>query len=234
VQEAINRAQRDVERANADLAAARAKYTDQHPDVAAAKRRLASAQAALRAAKSTTASAAKKPAPAPVAPVAPVTEADKKRIRRQLANLEKNLKRSRQKASSGATIDEGTQKSSNWIVDLETEWAGLNRDVAEVRERYQQLQYRYFQANIMAKVEAAGGAAQMVVVDPAFKPKRPYRRGPRRTAAAAALVVMFLGGLIALFLAYFDDRVYDEQDLRELKLTKLTHTVPAAPKVKNA
>lgn len=230
MQEAIDRAQRDVDRANGDLASARAKYTDQHPDVQAAKRRLASAQAALRAAKSAAASSMKAPPPPPSAPVAPMTSEEKTRLKQQLAQIDKNLAREREKGGgSSVVLDEKTQKSSNWIVDLETEWAGLNRDVAEIRERYQQIQHRFFQANIMAKVESSGGASQMVVVDPAFKPKRPYRRGPRRTAAGAAVVVMFLGSLIALFLAYFDDRVYDEEDLRELKLGKINHTVPAAP-----
>jgi len=233
MQEAIDRAQRDVTRATGDLAGARAKYTDQHPDVQAAKRRLASAQAALGAAKSAANSSMKAPPPPPSAPVAPMTDDERARLKQQLATIEQNLKREREKGGGASVIlDEKTQKSSNWIVDLETEWGGLNRDVAEVRERYQQIQHRFFQANIMAKVEDSGGAAQMVVVDPAFKPKRPYRRGPRRTAAGAAVIVMFLGGLIALFLAYFDDRVYDEEDLRELKLGKLAHTVPAAPSTK--
>ncbi|MEM1030721.1 MAG: hypothetical protein AAGN82_10245 [Myxococcota bacterium] len=233
MREAIDRAQRDVDRAQSEVAAARSKYTDQHPDVQAALRRLNSAKAGLAAAKSQAAASVKAPPPAPVAPVGPMTEEEKEKLKQQLAQIDMNLQRERDKGE-GATVilDEKTQKSSNWIVDLETEWAGLNRDVSDVRERYQQIQHRFFQANIMAKVEASGGAAQMVVVDPAFKPKRPYRRGPRRTAAGAAFIVMFLGGLMALFLAYFDDRVYDDRDLRELKLGKLAHTIPAAPTAK--
>jgi uncharacterized protein involved in exopolysaccharide biosynthesis len=217
---ALEAARRDLERASADLASAQARYTDAHPDVVAAKRRLDAAKAALEAAEQAA------QVSSPLGPIAgPPTAADKQKLEQQLAVLEDNLSKARKQKTEG-DVDEGAKKSGNWIVDLETQWASLNRDVAEVRERYQQIQRRFFQASIIAKVEASGGAAQMVVIDAAYKPERPERRGSRRVGAAGAAVALFFGALLALALAYLDDRVYDDRDLALLDLGGLAHTVP--------
>jgi uncharacterized protein involved in exopolysaccharide biosynthesis len=218
---ALERAKEEVEQARTALRSAESRYTEKHPDVVDAKRRLQAAESALGAAKE----AALQPSPArALAP--PATEDDKEKLSSQLASVEENLARARQLQQKGD--DSAAAKSSNWIVDLETRWAGLNRDVMEVRERYQQIQRRLFQAAIIAKVEASGGATQMVVVDPAFRPERPARRGSRRVGAAAALIVMLIGGVIALVLAYTDERIYDEEDVRRMAIAELIHTVPAA------
>jgi capsular polysaccharide biosynthesis protein len=228
MQEDINRARRDVERAQSEVTTARGKYTDMHPDVQAAQRRLAQAQATLAAAQAAAkASLAQQDSGMPAQVAAQPVDKDK--LRQQLSLIEISLRRAGEKEDTAApvVVDEKTQKSSNWIVDLETEWASLNRDVQDTRDRNQQIQHRLFQASILAKVEASSGAEQMAVIDPAFEPLRPNRRGPRRTGAAAALVVFLLGAIFAFVLAYFDDRIYDEHDLRELSLGSLSHVVPA-------
>lgn len=230
MQEDISRARRDVERAQSELTTARGKYTDMHPDVQAAQRRLNAAQATLAAAQQAAkASLAQQDSGVPAQVAAQPVDKDK--LRQQLNLVEANIRAANRKGNEddGApvVVDEKAQKSGNWIVDLETEWAALNRDVQDTRDRNQQIQRRLFQASILAKVEASSGAEQMAVIDPAFEPLRPNRRGPRRTGAAAALVVFMLGAMLAFALAYLDDRVYDEHDLREISLGSLSHVVPA-------
>jgi uncharacterized protein involved in exopolysaccharide biosynthesis len=214
----IDAARRDVERAKAHLADVQGRYTDKHPDVVAAKRRVDAANAALAAAQD-----AANGTTSVGGTTAPPTEADKEKLNQQLGTVQDNLARARKGTSDQAD-------TGSWIVDLETQWAGLNRDVTEVRERYQQIQRHFFQASIIAKVEASGGAAQMVVVDPAYKPERPDRMGTRRVGAAAAFVTLLLGAFLALVLAYLDDRVYDDRDLSQLDLGGLAHAVPSPGK----
>src|SRR5690606_30976960 len=207
MQEDLNRARHEVERAQSDLTSIRSRYTDMHPDVQAAQRRLETARATLSAVQNAAKAslAQQEMGSSPQLPAQPV---DKEKLQKQLALVEVSLRRAHDKHDTGGTVDEKAQKSSNWIVDLETEWAALNRDVQDTRDRNQQIQHRFFQASILAKVEASSGADQMAVIDPAFEPLRPNRRGPRRTGAAAALVVFLLGAMFAFVLAYFDDRLY--------------------------
>jgi uncharacterized protein involved in exopolysaccharide biosynthesis len=212
--EALSRARGEFERATAALVEVRARFTDAHPDVAHAQRRLDTARSsydAMRRHVPTT-------RPSPVAPPRTSDDGKNELLAGELRALDDNLSRARQKK-----VRPG---SSSSVVDLETEWTTINRDVFEIRERYQQIQRRYFQAAIIANVEASGEAAQMVVVDPAFRPDRPLARGPRRVAAAAAALTLILFIAVALVLAQFDDRISDEDDVARLGLGKLCHGLP--------
>ncbi len=216
---AIQRAQQDLASARQRLADLLTRFTPQHPDVQAAEARVREAQAALDQARASAKTAAPEPTVAG-APIASETTPDE--LRAQLNRVEASLAAKKRGAALPATAaaDEG-----NRIVALETEWAGLNRDVNDVRERNQQIQNRLFRASIIANVESNDAANKMVVVDPAFEPTRPSSMGARRTGAAAALMVFLLGLGAAVVAALFDDRVYDEIDIQRLGIGKLAHVI---------
>lgn len=221
---AISRAEDELSSARKRLAELQARFTPQHPDVQAAQARVRDAQAALTQARA----AAKTLAPTAAADVAPVTdEASREELQTQLNRVEASLA-AKKRGTAAPASGPGDADEGSWIVALETEWAGLNRDVAEVRERNQQIQNRLFRASIIASVESNDSATKMVVVDPAFEPTRPFTRGAKRTAAAAAVAVLILGLGLAFGASLFDDRVYDEVDVRRLGIGKLAHVVPAA------
>lgn len=216
----IEVARREVDRATADLADKRARFTDKHPDVGRAQNQLATARAALEAAEGAASGAQ---GPAPVAMTAPpAKEGDRKALMARLRMINISLSKAKERGEPGRDVE----AESTWVVDLETRWASLNRELHDVRERYQQIERRYFQASIIDSVEAAGGAGQMMVVDPAYRPERPSSRGPRRVGAAGALVALMLLGGLALSLGYFDDHLYDADDLEGLDLDGFEHVVP--------
>ncbi len=219
---AIARAEENLASARNRLAELQARFTPQHPDVQAAQARVQEAQAALNQARA----AARTTTPAEPA-AAPVTnEASREDLEHQLARVEAAI--AAKKRGASATTDAAPADEGNWIVALETEWASLNREVAEMRERNQQIQSRLFRASIIASVEANDAATKMVVVDPAFEPTRPFTKGKRRTGAIAAALVFVLGLGVAFLASLFDDRVYDEVDLRRLGIGKLAHAIPSS------
>src|SRR6185369_4323302 len=93
---------------------------------------------------------------------------------------------------------------TNSIVALETEWARLNREVADARERNQQLESRQFKASIMESAVTAGRNSQMIIVDPAYKPTHP-NKGRTQVVLAGGAVAFALGILLAVLLMLFDD-----------------------------
>jgi len=122
----------------------------------------------------------------------------------------------------------GGASAANWIVQLETEWSRLTREVSDSRERLQTLDAKHFKAEIAASSESSGGAAQMVIIDPAYLPTHPYR-GARRLkvgVGAGASLIFALG--IALALALADERIYERYDVERLKLGKVLVVVPKA------
>lgn len=218
--EAIAAAEADLAEARRDLQSKLARYTQQHPDVVAAEAKVRAATARLNQAR-----AAARPASSPSVPEPPATEEERREaLRKELARVEAAIARAR-KGSEPDPAEDAIGESSR-VVTLETQWATINRELNEVRERNEQIQTRLFRASMVASVESSGRASQMVVVDPAYKPKRPSRRGPRRTGAAAAFVILMFGSMIAFGLGFIDDRIYEERDLKKLKLGPILHVVP--------
>ncbi len=205
--------------AQRELASRQAQYTAQHPDVVAAQAAVRSAQAKVNETR-----ARARPIGADPTPIPRNEEARVEQLRAQLRQVESSIIRARR--GDASAIDTPSDESTR-IVALETQWAAINRELEEVRVRYQQIQSRLFRASIVASVEASGRASKMVVVDPAYEPNRPARRGAKRTGAVAFVVVLLLGIGVATALGLVDDRVYDEHDLRKLELGPIVHVVPS-------
>ncbi len=219
-------AEGELASAQRDLADKQGRFTEQHPDVLAAKSRVRQAEQRVEQANGNLArgTAAE---PAHAAPV------DEGAIKDQLRSVESAIA-SRRISKKGDKEDEraggggGGGDVSNLIVALETDWNRVNREAYEARERYSQIQDKLFKASILAGVEASGRASQMVIIDPAFKPIRPTKFGKTRVAASVVAGALALGLLIAFALALLDDRLYTERDLRSLGLGPVVHVVPPA------
>jgi uncharacterized protein involved in exopolysaccharide biosynthesis len=222
---AIAEAEQELIAATRTLSEKQSTYTAQHPDVVAAQARVSAAQARVAQVKAK----AKPVAPAAAAAPPPANEEERReQITGQLNRVEAALARAK-RADKGPTDEESSAESER-IVDLETEWASLNRELNEVRARYEQIQARFFRASIVASVEASGQASQMVIVDPAYLPQRPTKRGAKRTGLVGALVTVLLGVAVAFGLGALDNRLYNEQDIRRLKLGPIVHVIPKTPR----
>jgi hypothetical protein len=215
-------AENELASAQRDLADKQGRFTEQHPDVLAAKSRVRQAEGRLeQAVNALKSGTTETPRAAPV---------DEGTIKDQLRSVESAIA-TRRITKKGDKDDERTGAGgdvSNFIVALETEWNKVNREAYESRERYGQIQDKLFKASILAGVEASGRASQMVIIDPAFKPVRPTKFGKSRVAATVVGLALGLGLFIAFVLALLDDRLYTERDLRSLALGPVVHVVPPA------
>jgi polysaccharide biosynthesis transport protein len=213
----VSQARTELAAANRELESALAKYTEQHPTAVRAKARVAEAQAKLKRAQD------KVPADVETT-IAPATEADRSKLKQELARLEAQINDEQKRGNkSPAAVDAAT----NWVVQLETDHAKLRRAVTEGRERVEALSDSVFRSELDANQKLADTGAVLSVVDPAFRPVKPS--GPGKTLILLAGLALFLalGAGLALGMAVIDDRVYRRTDLEELGISVLAVIPPA-------
>lgn len=209
---ARQQAEAEVLAARRELANKLEQYTDRHPDVVSARRRLEAAEARL--ARAGGAPAAHSPAaqatrpggrPAP-APYSDAGDDEIAKLTAQIAALESIRRRDRDRDARSASSDVAS------VVALETEWARLSRDLAQAQERHHQIESRLFRAAML--VSAAG--PQMVIVDPPYVPTRPRPPGRRQVMAVGGAASLALALLLGVLLALVDDRVRERADIARL------------------
>ncbi|MEO8843035.1 MAG: hypothetical protein ABI591_12660 [Kofleriaceae bacterium] len=228
----VTDAQREVSAAQRELEDALGKYTDKHPTVIKAQEHLESAQSKLRHAQAAV-------PPDDNTPLPPATPADRSKLQKELAQLEGQIsdeQRSSNKANqnvgsgagSGSAAAHSIDSGTNWVVELETQYADLRRALNEQRERVSSLADSVFRAQIDASQKSAETGGRLSIVDPAFKPVRPS--GPGKTVFLLAGMVLFLslGGTIAIGLAILDDRLYRRDDIDQLDIAVLA-VIPPVP-----
>jgi uncharacterized protein involved in exopolysaccharide biosynthesis len=211
---AKNQAESSLAQSRSELGAKRASYTEQHPDVIAAKAKVASAEAALKTAEEKV--AANRMAKLSQTPSTD-PEAAKVKLREKKREIEAKLAAAKEKEDKGAaakdTKTEAVVEEATGIVGLETEWARLSRDVSESRDQMNELERNYFRAQIEASSSLGGYSDQVVVLDPAYTPTKPEAPGKSLIVALAGAAALMFAGILALLRALLDDHVYEEADL---------------------
>ncbi|HEY4122767.1 MAG TPA: protein kinase, partial [Byssovorax sp.] len=203
-------AQTDVAAAQRDVADKERRLTDEHPDMRAARMRAASAEAALQAIDEKIA------AEVPPAPPAAAEPPPRPRAPRAEASA-------KEKAPSSKKDEE--------IVAMETEWARLNRELTKAQQRAVDLEGRLFKAEMAASSEIGGYAAQIAVLDPAYRPTGPSSI-PNKTVLGAGFFFSLAIGIVlaALRGLLFDDRIYDPSEVELLNVGPVLGLVPRASK----
>jgi len=210
----LKAARRDIDEAQRELSEKLGQFTDKHPDVVAARNRLASAQQALRRLEAgLPAASEEQAAPLPV---------DRSALQRELTKVEREITayRSRQ----GGRVPKSSVADD--VVNMEIEWARVERVVEEARERVSSLESRVFTADITASSEFAE-AAQLSVIDEAYLPHSPAGKPRKMLAIAGGLLFAGLGMALALGLALIDDRIYRRYDLQRIGVAPVLVVVPA-------
>ena len=184
LEEARSRAAGAVAAAKDELRARRSRFTDEHPDVKAARSRLAEAEGQLRGvedrlAESTSADAVRPPDASAVEEM----RDKKRRIDAEIALRERAAPRDASAPSPAET--------SSGIVELETSWARLSRDLEEARSRVDELERSEFRAQIEASSQDGGYSDALVVLDPPSLAAAP--EPPNRSLLALATLVSALG-----------------------------------------
>jgi len=222
-------AQRELTAAQRELEDALAKYTDKHPAAIKAQERVDAAQQRLRHAQAAV------PLDESVT-LAPATPADRSKLQKELQQLDGQIADEQHTSNktgtgSGSAAPPPVNPSdaaggTNWVVELETKYADLRRQLNEQRERVGSLADSVFRAQIDASQKSAEQGGRLSVIDPAFKPVRPS--GPGKTIFLLAGMVLFLalGGTLAIGLAILDDRLYRRDDIDSLGIPVLA-VIPA-------
>jgi len=216
-------AQRELTSAQRELEDALARYTDKHPAAIKAQERVDAAQPRLRHAQAAV------PADETVT-LAPATPADRSKLQKELQQLDSQIadeQRASSKSGSGSAAPApAPTDGTNWVVELETKYADLRRQMNEQRETVGSLADSVFKAQIDASQKSAEQGGRLSVIDPAFKPVRPS--GPGKTIFLLAGMVLFLalGGTLAIGLAILDDRLYRRDDIDTLGIPVLA-VIPA-------
>jgi len=222
---ARNDAESDLKSAQRELAEKTAQFTEEHPDVRAAKTRLKAAEGKVRRANE--AITAADPEPKTKADPAEEGTIDRAALETELKRVQEEISSyKRRRVTDGSNAAAAAGSASN-IVSLETEWTRLNREVTDARERNQQLESRQFKASIMENAVTSARNAQMIIVDPAYKPTHPSK-GRTQVVAAGVVVSVVLALMLALLLMLLDDRIYDRIDVEALRVAPLLGVVPRA------
>ena len=211
LQAARTRVEAELVAARGVLAERNARYTEQHPDVQAARINVQNAEQRLKAL--TVAEVSAQAAPMPIAQATP-RDALPAPVRRASA------------APPEGKASEPAKRDPNRLISLETEWSRLTRDVAESRERHKQMETAFFKADITANSESGGNALRIAVIDPAYLPANPVPPG-KLTLIAMFLVLSLIVGIgLSAGLAAIDDRFYDGRDV--LRLAPVLAEIPRA------
>ncbi len=220
---AVGDAQRELTAANRALEDALAKYTDLHPTVIKAQKDVSAAQQKLRHAQAAV-------PPDEMTPLAPATPADRSKLTKELQQIDAQIadeQRADPKTAGTAPVTPAGSEGTNWVVQLETQYADLFRQLNEQRERVGSLADSVFRAQMDASQKSAEAGGRLTVTDPAYRPAQPS--GPGRSLFLMAGTVLFLGlGIvIAIAMAILDDRLYRRDDIDQLGIAVLA-VIPAA------
>jgi uncharacterized protein involved in exopolysaccharide biosynthesis len=226
---ARNEAENDLHQAQRELADKLNQFTDQHPDVRAARAKVKTAEGKLKRAQDTLASAdssSSKPDDAAEGTI------DRATLESQLTKVNGEISVYKSKMRRESASADGNQGGASWIVELESEWSQLSRDVQEARTRAGQLNEKQFKASIVESATTSGRNTQIEIVDPAYRPTHPAKPSRSLLLMLGLLFSLVMGFTAALGLALVDDRLYDGDDIDQLGVAPLLSVVPRAAQEK--
>lgn len=219
----------EVVEARRDLADKLSHFTDKHPDVVAARARLAQVEAAAAekqrkaAAKARDAAAA---APDDAGAGPPLDDAQRTALASELSQIRGQMEaRKKALAAAGTPVLDGAAST----VQLELEYRALKREVEQARERQKQLDLQEFKARLAASSVEDDRNIQVSILDPAFKPTHPIGLGRTPLLGGFILAGLILGLALSVGSAFLDDKVYTPGELALLQLGPVLAIVPDPP-----
>ena len=224
-----------VEAAQNDLNELRLRYTENHPDVVAAKRRLealraqadqtaaAARSAAEQAAAARAAAVAQKsgekpeaaPAPRPTRSLPnPIFE----QLKVRLYETESVITSLQRQIADATRERDRLEEMARSAPGLQAEFLNLNRDYDVLQKNYGELLSRRESMRIATAAEADADKIKIQVIDPPQVPQNPVapKRGMLTSATLAAGLIA--GIAIAVLLVQFDQSFHTIDELRDLGL----------------
>jgi hypothetical protein len=200
-----------VARAQQELQEKLAGYTDQHPDVVAARGDLAVAQRALDTANGRL-ERARAEAQLTATGAAHAAPKAKPYVGARVATA----------AAAAPKADEAPVNET----ELRLEFERRLRAVRDARELYAQRRETLEKANLELSAAQAAANESMAILDPANLPTKPFKGGRSKIALGGGILSLLLALAYAVASVLFDDRVRDVSDLRQLGLRAPLGVIP--------
>lgn len=222
---AKNEAENRLHAAQRELTDRRSRYTEQHPDVRSAAKAVTEAEDALERATE-----ALKAARVPIVDDGESRKALEARLAQVQAEIAAAQQRRRPRDAERTPPVEpvSSSEAAQRIVALETEWARLNREVSEARDRFAQLDTKEFMASMTASTLLSGKSAQIVVIDPAFLPAQAIGVSTKRFVIMGILAAFAIAIGVAMLFGLMDDRLYDHIDATRLAIAPVLIEITGA------
>lgn len=195
-----------------DLAAARARYTDKHPDVLTLEEELRTARAEAAALKeqpegSREEQLAADPMYQQLIAERNLAELRIQALRRSEAGLREDIVRYQQRVEAAPMVEQ--------------ELASTTREYDLEQARYKQLSEQYAAAQLQETITRTRGGERFSVLNAAYLPDRPESPNQGRILLIALALGLALGGGAALGREYLDWSIRDAQALDDLEVEVL-------------
>lgn len=199
----------------------RQRYTELHPEVAAAR----AALEAARAVGSNRRAATGTPSASPMREQLTVRMLD---TESQIASLERQL---RDVEAEGGRLEEMARGAP----EVQAQFANLDRDYNVIRRNYEELLARRESVNIAEAARTGTDRVTLEVVDPPTMPTGPASPNRQMLAAAVLLAALGAGGALLLLQVKLDTRFYTVRDLRGVGVPVLgAFSIPSRGRVRSA
>ncbi|MEY4753122.1 MAG: hypothetical protein RJA44_797 [Pseudomonadota bacterium] len=192
------------------------RFTEEHPDVLAARRIIAQLTAQRDSQRRIELDRRERIAKAAgksgqMAPTNPVFQ----RIRVTLAESEANVASLRGQLQAQQVRMEETRAQANKMPQAEAELAQLNRDYEVIRKNYEQLVSRREAASLGVKIDQSSSMAEFRLVEPPRTLQQPVFPGKRALALIIMLAAMLLGAASSYLRTLMNPSFSSERELRE-------------------
>jgi hypothetical protein len=235
---ARSQAQTDLVAARRELAEKSLSFTDQHPDVRAARERVAAAEVALRRASEAIAAAQPHDDPPPRSKVVVTEDPYAEPSAKPLASVNPDRSPDRNPDRSADRDPDGEEKEKRRpkvvdpdqgekVVSLEMEWSRLARALTLARGHQTDLEAKLYKAEMVANTAESGVGASIGLVDPAYKPSGPSN-APNKTVVMMGLAASIAIGFVlsAAWGLFFDDRLFSANEIEGSVMVPVLGVVP--------
>lgn len=204
----------------AELTRLRAGYTENHPDIAALKRRIEVLKQQGPTPQRTRPSRNDDPSAAPASLQFRQIELNIQGLEAQIREVEKEIKAYQERVEKTPQVELAMTK--------------LLRDYQTVRQRYDGLLSKKLDAKMAEQLEKRRKGEQFRVLDPALKPVKPFKPDPVKIMLMALILGLGLGGGLAYLREILDPCFYSPEDVESFLGVPVMVSLPLADKSKQA
>lgn len=196
------------------LAELRMKYTDNYPDVIAAKQLVDQLQKSAASQAAAPAAPGAPPRPARRAPLNPVHE----QLKLQMLDAESQITSLERQIAEQTKERDRLEGIARGVPGLMAEYADLNRDYDVLRRNHEELLSRREEMRIASAADTEAEKVKLEVVDPPQVPQNPV--APKRSMMDTAVLLLGMAGGVgfAMMLLQFDSSFQTMDELRKLEL----------------